>query len=111
MHERESDAAPQLQQGPLDATAAEPVAAPFAPSAPRLSPAAVERLQRTAGNHAVTHFLARSAAAADPPPPHSSLIGKVRTPTLQRFDAQHLEHAERGVLSRPGAGGTPGFTD
>ncbi|HEU4324980.1 MAG TPA: DUF4157 domain-containing protein [Roseiflexaceae bacterium] len=37
--------------------------------------------------------------------------GGVATKRVQRFEAQHHEHVERGALSTPTASGGPGFTD
>jgi hypothetical protein len=60
------------------------------------SPAAVQALQRTAGNQAVQRMLVQ---------------GRTTAPAIQRFEAQHHEHAERAALAAPSPAGAPGFTD
>src|SRR6186997_1338 len=61
-----------------------------------MSPAAVQALQRSAGNQAVQRMLVQ---------------GRTAGPTVQRFEAQHHEHAERAALAAPSPAGAPGFTD
>ena len=78
----------------------EPGAAPAAvapgPLAGGMSPAAVQALQRSAGNQAVQRMLVQ---------------GRTAGPTVQRFEAQHHEHAERAALAAPSPAGAAGFTD
>lgn len=82
------------------------------------------RLQRTVGNAGVAALVSRTQRDAPPPPPtdpaargHSAPRG--RTPpgrpfdgpvTIQRFEAAHHEHVERGALTGPTDAG-PGFSD
>ena len=59
-------------------------------------PPPCRRCSASAGNQAVQRMIAQ---------------GQVATPTIQRFEAQHHEHAERAALAAPSPAGAPGFTD